>query len=69
MSIFIIIFLLNVVGTFCAAASDHTLLCAVCVVMAILNVLFAMMYEGRLLIRIKNLEQEIKDLKRRLYHG
>lgn len=69
MSIFIIIFLFNVVGTFCAAASDRTLLCAIGVVMAILNALFAMMYEGRLLIRIKNLEQEIKDLKRRLYHG
>jgi hypothetical protein len=69
MSIFIIMFLLNVVGMFCTAASDHMLLCTVCVVMAILNALLAMMYEGRLLIRIKNLEQEIKDLKRRLYHG
>jgi hypothetical protein len=69
MSIFIIMFLLNVVGMFCTAASDHMLLCAVCVVMTILNALLAMMYEGRLLIRIKNLEQEIKDLKRRLYHG
>ena len=65
MSILLIIFWFNVLSAFISAATDRPFWCVVNVVMALLMALLAMAYEGRLLNRIKKLEQEIKDLKRR----
>lgn len=65
MSILLIIFWFNVLSAFISAATDRPFWCVVNVVMALLMAFVAMAYEGRLLNRIKKLEQEIKDLKRR----
>ena len=65
MSILLIIFWFNVLSAFISAATDHAPKCVVNVILAVLMALLAMAYEGRLLNRIKKLEEEIKDLKRR----
>ena len=65
MTILLIIFGFNVVSAFISAATDRPFWCVVNVILAVLMALLAMAYEGRLLNRIKKLEEEIKDLKRR----
>ena len=65
MSILLIIFLFNVVSAFVSGVTGHSFWCEVNIVLAVLMALWAMAYEGRLLNRVKKLEQEIEDLKRR----
>lgn len=63
MSILLIIFWFNVLSAFISAATDRPFWCVLNVILAVLMALLAMAYEGRLLNRIKKLEQEIEDLK------
>ena len=65
MTILLIIFWFNGLSAFISAATDRPFWCMVNVILALLMALLAMAYEGRLLNRIKKLEEEIKDLKRR----
>lgn len=65
MSILLIIFWFNVLSAFISAATDRLFWCVVNIVLAVLMAFLAMAYEGRLLNRIKKLEEEIEDLKRR----
>lgn len=62
MSILLIIFWFNAVAAFITGLTGHPFLCGVNIVLA---VLMAMVYEGRLLNRVKKLEEEIENLKRR----
>lgn len=65
MTILLIIFAFNVVSAFISGVTGHSFWCEVNIVLAVLMALWAMAYEGRLLNRIKKLEEEIEDLKRR----
>ena len=65
MSILLIIFYFNVLSASLSAATDRPFWCEVHIVLAVLMALWAMAYEGRLLNRVKKLEQEIDELKRR----
>ena len=65
MSIFLMIFCFNVVSAFMGNIAGRPFWCGVNIVSAVLMALMAMAYEGRLLNRVKKLEEEIKDLKRR----
>lgn len=65
MTILLIIFGFNVVSAFVSGITGRSFWCEVNIILAVLMALWAMAYEGRLLNRIKKLEQEIEDLKRR----
>lgn len=62
MTILLTIFWFNVVAAFISGVTGRPFWCVVNIVLA---VLMAMAYEGRLLNRVKKLEEEIEDLKRR----
>lgn len=51
-----------------AHITGHNILCGICIAMAMLFILSAMACEGRILSRIKKLEEEFDNLKRRYYH-
>lgn len=64
MSIILMIFWFDVLAAFVSCVAGHSVLCVFNIVMAILLALMAMVYEGRLIARIKNLEEEVEKLKR-----
>lgn len=64
MSIILMIFWFDVLAAFVSGMTGHSVWCVFNIVMAILLALTAMAYEGRLIARIKNLEEEVKKLKR-----
>lgn len=68
MTILLIIFWFNVVSAFISGVTGHSFWCGVNIVLAILMALLAMAYEGRLLNRIKKLEQEVEKIKREGRH-
>lgn len=65
MTILLMIFFLNVSAAFINGIVGHSFWCGVNVVLAVLMALMTMLCEGRLLNRIKVLEEEIEKLKRR----
>lgn len=65
MTILLTIFWFNVVATFISGVTGRPFWCVVNIVLAVLMALTAIAYEGRLLNRVKKLEEEIEDLKRR----
>lgn len=58
MTILLIIFWFDVLAAFICAATERFFLCGVNVVLAVLLAFMAMVYEGRLLNRVKKLEKE-----------
>lgn len=64
MSIILMIFWFDVLAAFVSGMTGHSVWCVFNIVMAILLALTTMVYEGRLIARIKNLEEEVKKLKR-----
>ena len=64
MSIVLIIFWFDVLAAFICAATERFFLCGVNVVLAVLLSFIAMVYEGRLLNRVKKLEEEVALLRR-----
>lgn len=64
MSIVLIIFWFDVLAAFICAATERFFLCGVNVVLAVLLAFMAMVYEGRLLNRVKKLEEEVVLLRR-----
>ncbi len=64
MSIVLIIFWFDVLAAFICAATEWFFLCGVNVVLAVLLAFIAMVYEGRLLNRVKKLEEEVALLRR-----
>lgn len=66
MTILLIAFFINVVGAFTAACASHMIWCGIDIAVAVLMALAAICGEGRLLNRIKSLEQEVNILKRRM---
>ena len=64
MSIVLIIFWFDVLAAFICAATERFFLCGVNVVLAALLAFMAMVYEGRLLNRVKKLEEEVALLRR-----
>lgn len=64
MSIILMIFWFDVLAAFVSGVAGHSVLCVFNIVVAILLALMAMVYEGRLIARIKNLEEEVEKLKR-----
>ena len=65
MTILLTIFWFNVVAAFISGVTGRPFWGVVNIVLAVLMALMAMAYEGRLLNRVKKLEEEIEDLKRR----
>jgi len=53
MSIILMIFWFDVLAAFVSCVAGHSVLCVFNIVMAILLALMAMVYEGRLIARIK----------------
>ena len=66
MSVIISIFTINVLAATVAKVTNNYVWCGFNIAMAIFMVFSAMVYEGRLINRIKTLEQEIDNLKRRV---
>lgn len=64
MSIVLIIFWFDVLAAFICAATERFFLCGVNDVLAVLLAFIAMVYEGRLLNRVKKLEEEVALLRR-----
>ena len=64
MSIVLIIFWFDVLAAFICAATERFFLCGVNVVLAVLLAFMAMVYDGRLLNRVKKLEEEVALLRR-----
>ena len=64
MSIVLIIFWFDVLAAFICAATERFFLCGVNVGLAVLLAFIAMVYEGRLLNRVKKLEEEVALLRR-----
>ena len=64
MSIVLIIFWFDVLAAFICAATERFFLRGVNVVLAVLLAFMAMVYEGRLLNRVKKLEEEVALLRR-----
>lgn len=64
MSIILMIFWFDVLAAFVSGVVGHSVLCVFNIVVAILLALMAMVYEGRLIARIKSLEEEVEKLKR-----
>lgn len=64
MSIILMIFWFDVLAAFVSGMTGHSVWCVFNIVMAILLALTAIAYEGRLIARIKNLEEEVEKLKR-----
>lgn len=64
MSIVLIIFWFDVLAAFICAATERFFPCGVNVVLAVLLAFMAMVYEGRLLNRVKKLEEEVALLRR-----
>ena len=64
MSIVLIIFWFDVLAAFICAATERFFLCGVNVVLAVLLAFIAMVYEGRLLNRVKKPEEEVALLRR-----
>lgn len=64
MRIVLIIFWFDVLAAFICAATERFFLCGVNVVLAVLLAFMAMVYEGRLLNRVKKLEEEVALLRR-----
>lgn len=64
MSIILMIFWFDVLAAFVSGMTGHSVWCVFNIVTAILLALTAMVYEGRLIARIKNLEEEVEKLKR-----
>lgn len=64
MSIILMIFWFDVLAAFVSGVAGHSVLCVFNIVVAILLALMAMVYEGRLIARIKSLEEEVEKLKR-----
>lgn len=63
-TILLIIFWFDVLAAFICAATERFFLCGVNVVLAVLLAFMAMVYEGRLLNRVKKLEEEVALLRR-----
>lgn len=66
MTISLIAFFINVIAAFTAARTGHMILWVIDIAVAVLMALAAIHSEGRLLNRIKSLEQEVDILKRRM---
>lgn len=64
MTILLIIFWFDVLAAFICAATERFFLCGVNVVLAVLLAFMAMVYEGRLLNRVKKPEEEVALLRR-----
>lgn len=64
MTILLIIFWFDVLAAFICAATERFFLCGVNVVLAVSLAFMAMVYEGRLLNRVKKLEEEVALLRR-----
>lgn len=64
MTILLIIFWFDVLAAFICAATERFFLCGVNVVLAVLLAFMAMVYEGRLLNRVKKLEEKVALLRR-----
>lgn len=65
MSILLIIFWVNATTAFITGLTGHPFLCGASIVLAVLMAFMAIVYEGHLLNRMRKLEQEIENLKRR----
>lgn len=63
MTIFLTVFFLDVIAAFISGLTGHMVWCVINIVLSILMILSAMIHEGRLLNRIKSLEQEVDILK------
>lgn len=61
MSILLIIFWFHALAAFICSLTNHPIWCGISIMLA----LMAMAYEGRLINRIKALEEEVNNLKRR----
>jgi len=68
MSILLIACLFSILIAFISDITNHPFLCSVNIMLAILMAFLAMAYEGRLLNRIKKLEQEVEKIKREGRH-
>lgn len=66
MTISLIAFFINVIAAFTAARTGRMIWCGIDITVAVLMALVAICGEGRLLNRIKSLEQEVDILKRRM---
>ena len=64
MTILLTIFWFNVVAAFISGVTGRPFWCVVNIVLAVLMALMAMVYEGRLLNRVKKLEEEVALLRR-----
>lgn len=62
MSILLIVLFFNVIAAFVSGFTGHMIWCAINIVLAVLMLLAAIVYEGRLLNRIENLEKEVNRL-------
>lgn len=65
MSILLIIFWFHALAAFICSLTNHPIWCGISIALAIMLALMAMAYEGRLINRIKALEEEVYNLKRR----
>lgn len=65
MTIALIVAITNAVAALAACASNHLVWCGFNITMTIVFILSAMVCEGKTLNRIKKLEGEIENLKRR----
>ena len=65
MTILLTIFWFNVVAAFISGVTGRPFWCVVNIVLAVLMALIGHSHESRLLNRVKKLEEEIEDLKRR----
>lgn len=63
MTIFLTVFFLDAIAAFISGLTGNMVWCVINIVLSILMILSAMIYEGRLLNRIKSLEQEVDILK------
>lgn len=68
MTIALIIASTNAFAAVVAHMTGHNILCGICIAMAMLFIISAMACEGKILNRIKKLEEELDNLKRRYYH-
>lgn len=63
MTILLTVFFFNLIAAFISGLTGHMIWCIINITLSVLMILSAMIYEGRLLNRIKSLEQEVDTLK------
>lgn len=66
MSILLIVLFFNIIAAFVSGLTGHMIWCVINIALAVLVFLSTIIYEGRLLNRIKSIEQEVDILKRRM---